>query len=89
MRLIICPLVILAVMKIILVEMWVENGSTIMLVSFFAAIAPCAATVNQFAILYDGDAKYASSINILSTLACVVTMPAMVYLFSAADLILS
>lgn len=81
MRLIVCPIVVLVIMRLIPVEMWILNGRTIMLVSFLAACAPCAATINQFAILYSRDAKYASSINILSTLLCIVTMPIMVYLF--------
>lgn len=81
MRLIGCPIVVLVIMRLIPVEMWISNGRTIMLVSFLAACAPCAATINQFAILYSRDAKYASSINILSTLLCIVTMPIMVYLF--------
>ena len=52
-----------------------------MLISFLAACAPCAATINQFAILYSKNAEYASAINILSTLLCILTMPIMVYLF--------
>ena len=81
MRLIVCPLIILSIMKLIPVENWIADGRTIMLISFFAASAPCAATVNQFAVLYNKDAKYASAINILSTLACIVTMPIMIGLF--------
>ena len=83
MRLIICPLVILFIMAVVPIDAWVPNGKTIMLVSFFAACAPCAATINQFAILYKKDAKYASAINVLSTLLCIITMPIMVYFFQA------
>ncbi len=81
MRLIICPTIILLIMKSIPIENMVLNGRTIMLVSFLAASAPCASTINQFAILYSKDAKYASAINILSTLLCVISMPVMVYFF--------
>ncbi len=81
MRLIFCPFIILIIMKLIPIENYITNGRTIMLVSFFAAMAPCAATISQFAVLYDKDAKYASAINILSTLACIITMPIMVYLY--------
>ena len=81
MRLIICPLVILLIMSLLPVESFVTGGDTVMLVSFLAACAPCAATINQFAILYSKNAEYASAINILSTLLCILTMPIMVYLF--------
>ena len=81
MRLIICPLVILLIMSVLPVESFVPGGDTVMLVSFLAACAPCAATINQFAILYSKNAEYASAINILSTLLCILTMPIMVYLF--------
>ena len=81
MRLIICPLVILLIMSVLPVESFVPGGDTVMLVSFLAACAPCAATINQFAILYSKNAEYASAINILSTLLCIFTMPIMVYLF--------
>ena len=80
-RLIICPLVILIIMKFMPVERVILDGRMIMLVSFLAASAPCASTVNQFAILYGKDANYASAINIVSTILCIVTMPLMVYLF--------
>ncbi len=81
MRLIICPTIIMVIMKMLPVDLWVADGQTIMLVSFLAASAPCAATINQFAILYSKDAKYASAINIVSTLLCIITMPLMVYCF--------
>ena len=81
MRLIVCPIIVLVVMSLLPFDSWVLGGSTVMLISFFAASAPCAATINQFAILYSKDAQYASSINILSTLLCILTMPSMVYLF--------
>lgn len=81
MRLIICPLVILLIMSLLPAESFVSGGDTVMLVSFLAACAPCAATINQFAILYSKNAEYASAINILSTLLCILTMPIMVYLF--------
>ena len=81
MRLIICPFIILVIMKLIPIENWLPNGQTIMLVSYLAACAPCASTINQFAILYGKDAKYASAINILSTIFCILTMPIMVFFF--------
>ncbi len=80
-RLIVCPLIIMTIMKLIPIEGYLESGRTVMMISLFAAMAPCAATVNQFAILYEKDTNYASAINILSTLCCIATMPLMVALY--------
>lgn len=81
MRLLLCPLVILFVIKFFNLETLIASGNTIFLISFLAAMAPQAATINQFAILYHKDTTYASSINILSTLMCIGTMPLMVWLY--------
>ncbi|MCR4744021.1 MAG: AEC family transporter [Lachnospiraceae bacterium] len=81
MRLLVCPLVILLIIKLFSLEEMIQSGSTIFLISFLAAMAPQAATINQFAILYKKDTSYASSINILSTLLCIGTMPLMVWLY--------
>ena len=53
----------------------------ILLISFLAAAAPCASTVTQMSHLYGHNGEYASLINVVSTLLCVITMPVMVYLF--------
>ena len=56
-------------------------GSYIVLIVFFAVMTPVASNVTQFSIVYGEDAEYASGINILSTLACALTMPVFVKLF--------
>ncbi len=53
----------------------------VLLVSFLPAIAPSASTVVQFSQVYGQDAEYASAINIMTLLGCVVTMPVFVYLY--------
>ena len=58
-----------------------ENAKTILLISLLAVIAPTAVTITQMAQLYKRDAAYASSINVFTTLVCIVTMPLMVMLY--------
>ena len=46
-----------------------------------AAAAPAGATVTQMAQVYGGNEHDACSINVLTTLMCIVTMPLMVALY--------
>ena len=49
---------------------------------FLAVITPSATTITQMAQLYDNHAPYASAINVLTTLVCILTMPLMVALYT-------
>ncbi|MBP3721254.1 MAG: AEC family transporter [Clostridia bacterium] len=49
-------------------------GKAIVIIPLLSAIAPSASNINQVAILYNRDAKYASAINVLTTLSCIVTI---------------
>ena len=81
-RHILCPLLILFVIKVLRLESCLgKEGSTILLIAFLSLAAPSGAMMNQFAIMYNRDADYASAINVLSTLLCILTMPVMVWLF--------
>lgn len=81
-RLIGMPLLILAGIKLSGAAALNENGFNILLISFLATIAPPASTLTQMAQVYHGDANYASALAVISTLCCIVTMPAMVYLYT-------
>ncbi len=61
----------------------VSLGKPIVMIPLLSAIAPSASNINQVAILYDRDAPYASSINILTTLSCIVTIPLWMLVFEA------
>ena len=63
---------------------WIENGKQLILIPLLSAIAPSASNIPQMAILYDHDAKYASAINILTTLSCILTVPLWVMLYQTA-----
>lgn len=80
-RLIIFPLLVLALLKYSGMASLVENGETILLITLLAAITPSASTITQMAQVYDRDADYASAINVATTLLCIATMPAMVFLY--------
>lgn len=80
-RLIVFPLIILAMLKIFPVHTLVGGGKEILLVTFLACMTPAASTVTQMAQIYDNDAEYASAINVITTLLCLITMPIMVMLY--------
>lgn len=58
-----------------------KDAEYIILVVLLATAAPAAAMVTQMAQIYDQDAKYASVINVMSIVFCIVTMPLMVMLY--------
>lgn len=53
----------------------IPSGKAIVMIALLSATAPSASNINQMAIIYNKDAKYASAINVLSTLSCILTMP--------------
>ena len=79
---IICPLVILLLIKVTGIAGLIENGEKILLIPLLAASAPTANTVSQFASIYNEKASYASAIGTLTQLSCIVTMPLLVFLYS-------
>lgn len=81
MRMLICPLAVLCLLKIICALVNVENAHNILLISFLASMTPSASMVTQMAQVYGGDEEMAVSINIVSTLICIVTMPVFVSLY--------
>lgn len=59
------------------------SGRSIVMIPLLSAIAPSASNINQVAILYNKDEKYASAINILTTLSCIITIPLWILLYEA------
>ena len=55
----------------------------IVMIPLLGALAPSAANVSHMAVLYDQDAQYASSINVLTTLSCIVTIPLWIMAYEA------
>ena len=59
----------------------VPNGDMILLITLLATASPSGTTITQMAQVYGGDTEYACSINVVTTLLCIVTMPIMVALY--------
>lgn len=81
MRMVICPFITLMVVKYAWLGISVVNAEKILLISFLASITPSAATVMQFAQINNHDADFAVSVNIATTLTCIVSMPIFVALY--------
>ena len=73
----------LAVCVAALVARFFPVDSAIVMIALLGALAPSASNINQVAILYNKDAPYASSINVLTTLSCIATIPLWVMVFEA------
>lgn len=80
-RLVIVPVVAAAAMAAVKHLGIHKDAGNILLVVLLATAAPAAAMVTQLAQLYGKDAKYASVINVMSVIFCIVTMPLMVLLY--------
>lgn len=73
----------LAVFAAALAARLLPADQAIVIIPLLAALAPSASNINQVAILYNKDAQYASSINVLTTLSCIATIPLWVMLYEA------
>ncbi len=81
MRLIIYPIIIIAVFKLSGLTMLTSDASQIFLITILAASAPAAATITQFAQLYNKHPGYASVMNIMTVIFSAITMPLMVIIY--------
>ena len=80
-RLLIYPAVVAVIFDVIAKMGIHKEAKDILLVVFLAASAPAAAMVTQLAQIYNQDSKYASVINVMSIIFCIVTEPLMVLLY--------
>ena len=74
-RLIAVPLLALVMIKISHLAMFSADGNKIMLIVFLAIITPSASTITQMCQVYGNDSRYASAINVMTTLFSIITMP--------------
>ena len=79
-RMLLVPLISLILIKISHMAYLSADAPKIMLIVFLAVITPSASTVTQMCQVYGNDSRYASAINVVTTLCAVVTMPVMVLL---------
>ena len=80
-RLILLPLCVVLLIKYSGITTLVPNGKDVLLVTLLAAVAPSATSTTNLAQVYNKDAQYACAINVITTLLCVATIPAMVALY--------
>ena len=80
-RLVLYPLIGVAFLKFSGITGLVPEGATILMITLLAMTTPSASTVTQMAQVYGKDADYASAINVVTTLCCILTMPLMVTLY--------
>ncbi len=80
-RLVVVPLAALIFLKFSGLARLAEGGETVLLISLMATMTPSASTITQMAQVYGRDADYASAINVVTTILCVVTMPVLLTLY--------
>lgn len=74
-RLIVCPLLVIALCQLPLLANMLPNSKDLLLVVVLCAAAPTASVITQMAQVYGGDSAYANLLNVATTLLCIVTIP--------------
>ena len=80
-RLVIYPVIIVLLLKGISLIVRIPDIDTVMLISYLASITPAASTIMQFSQIYGKDSYYATAINVVTTIVCVITMPLLIMFF--------
>ena len=80
-KMLVLPFLVVLIMKISGISSLSPDGITVLYIGLMATMTPSATTVTQMAQLYGQDADYATSINTITTLICIVTMPLMTMLY--------
>ena len=80
-RLIVLPVILVCVAKYSGLAALAPHGETLINISLLSVIAPSANIVPQFSQMFGRDALYASLINTVTMLLCIITMPLMITLF--------
>lgn len=80
-KMIVCPAMVVLLLKFGGMTTLLPDGRMILLISLLATITPSASTITQMAQIYGKNAEYASVINVVTTIICIVTMPIMVWLY--------
>ena len=82
-RLVLIPVIVTLALKFSGIDALVANGQSILLITLLATITPSASATVQMVQIYEKDAPYASAINVITTIGCILTMPIWVALFMA------
>ena len=82
-RLIVSPALTACVLGILVRTIIPKSMISVLFVFFLATAAPSASTVSQLANVEHKDEVLAGSINIMTVVLCIATMPLMTFLFQA------
>ena len=82
-RLVLFPVITILIFALSGAERLHPDAEYILMVVLLATSAPVAVMVTQLSQIHGKDARYASVINVMSVLFCIVTMPLMVLLYEA------
>ncbi|AGF56153.1 hypothetical protein B0P06_005587 [Clostridium saccharoperbutylacetonicum] len=80
-KMILCPFIILLLLKYSGMPNLLTDGKVILLISLLATLTPSAVTITQMAQIFGNDEEYASAINVVTTIVCIITMPIMVWIY--------
>ena len=80
-RLIFFPMIIILIFACSGIRSLHPDAEYILMIVILAASAPAAVMVTQLAQIHDRDAVYASVINVMSVIFCIVTMPLMLLFY--------
>ena len=80
-RMVVTPIICLVVLRASLFFIPIPLAQSILFITYLAAIAPTGTSAVQFAQLYDKEPEFVVSINIITTLLCIATMPAFAALY--------
>ena len=83
-RLLVYPLLLVLILKLSGLTRILPDSAQLFMVTFLGAIGPSASTVTQMAKLNDCDYQTASVINVMSIIFCMITMPAMIFIYQLA-----
>ena len=80
-RMVITPAICLVLIRLARSFIDIPNVENVLLITYLAIIAPTGASAVQFAQIYDKEPDFAVSVNIITTILCIATMPVFVALY--------
>lgn len=80
-RMMLFPFIVFLIIYFTGITNVMDKGAMILLVTFIATITPTASSITQMAQVYGNNEQYAGAVNIMTTIASIVTMPIMVALY--------
>ena len=80
-KMVLCPLIILLILKYSGMQSLAPNGKMVLYAVLLATMTPSAMMIVQLASVCGRDAEYGTSINVATTLVCIITMPLLTMLY--------